>query len=316
MDIRAGARIVLDQCLGAKRGESLLVVTDTDKRAIGEALFDEGRGMGLEAVLLVMEPGRVHGAEPPAVVAEAMTKADIVLCPTASSLTHTRARKQASERGARIATMPGITEEMFTQGAITADYAEVAKLTDRLTAMLDRAEHVRVEKEGRVLELSIAGRKGISSNGLLRTRGASGNLPTGEAYIAPVEGSASGRILFDGSVAGIGVLSAPLEVAVEHGKAVGFEGPDARRLEELLGASEQARNVGELGIGTNPKARLIGTILEDEKIYGTVHIAFGSNATFGGAVSAGVHIDGIMLAPTLALDGKVVVRDGRIRLED
>jgi leucyl aminopeptidase (aminopeptidase T) len=315
MDMAGGTKIVLGQCLAASAGESLLVVTDTEKRTIGEALFQEGLRMGLKAVLMVMQPSGVHGGEPAAMVAEAMKKADIVVCPTEHSLTHTRARKEASDCGARIATMPGITEEMFTQGAITADYQEVARLTDRLTSLLDRAESVRIEKEGRVLELSIRGRKGISSNGLLHARGASGNLPTGEAYIAPVEGSASGRVLFDGSVAGIGVLAAPLEVTIEGGKAVKFEGRDARRLESLLGASEDARNVGELGIGTNPKARLIGTVLEDEKVYGTVHIAFGSNATFGGAISAGVHIDGVILSPTLSLDGRVVVRDGKVLLD-
>ncbi|MFA6506421.1 MAG: hypothetical protein WCT14_09995, partial [Treponemataceae bacterium] len=70
--------------------------------------------------------------------------------------------------------------------------------------------------------------------------------------------------------------------------------------------------VAELGIGTNDKATLIGNLLEDEKVYGTVHLAFGSNATFGGTISAGVHIDGIMLNPTLTVDGRVIVRGGKV----
>lgn len=311
MDIGKGADIVLKSCMAARAGERFLVVTDTGKRAIGEALFEAGLRLGLRSTLLVMEPTGQSGAEPLPAVAEAMKASDIVVCPTTRSLTHTAARKAACAAGARVATMPGITEQMFGRGAITADYRKVAELSDRLTELLTQAQEVRIEKEGRVLELSIKGRKAISSNGLYHSAGSSGNLPTGESYIAPVEGTARGRLLFDGSLAEFGLLHGPLEVAVEDGRAVSFSGPDAAWLEAKL-ATPEARNVGELGIGTNDKAVLSGILLEDEKVYGTVHIAFGSNATFGGTVSAGIHIDGVMKTCVLSLDGKVVVRDGRI----
>jgi leucyl aminopeptidase (aminopeptidase T) len=252
-----------------------------------------------------------HGAEPPALAAEAMKNADIVVCPTRFSLTHTAARKAACGRGARVATMPDITEDMFGAGAITADYREVAVLSDRIADILSRGERVRIEKDGRVLEMSLAGRNGISSSGLYHLPGSSGNLPTGEAYIAPLEGTAEGSIVIDGSLAGLGVVSGPLEVRIEKGLAVGFSGPDAGWLEAKL-PSPEARNVGELGIGTNEKARLIGNLLEDEKVYGTIHVAFGTNATFGGTVSAGVHIDGIVLGATLTVDGRVVVAGGKV----
>jgi leucyl aminopeptidase (aminopeptidase T) len=311
MDIRKGARIVIADCLGGKKGETLLVVTDDAKKTIGEALFAEAAALGLKAHLLVMPETGTNGAEPPALVAEAMKNADIVVCPTRFSLTHTAARKAACEKGARIATMPDISEEMFSSGAITADYKEVAVLSDRVTALLTRGERVRIEKDGRVLEMSIAGRKGISSSGLYHSPGSSGNLPTGESYIAPVEGTAEGKIVIDGSLAERGVVTGPLEVAIEKGVAVGFTGPDGNWLEEKL-STPSSRNVGELGIGTNGKARLIGNLLEDEKVYGTIHVAFGSNATFGGTVSAGVHIDGIVLGATLSIDGRVVVKDGKV----
>jgi leucyl aminopeptidase (aminopeptidase T) len=312
MQIHKGARIVLLDCLAAKPGEQLLVVTDTDKRAIGEMLFEAGGLLGLKSVLLVMEPTAVHGAEPPTAVAEAMKHCDLAVCPTRYALTQTQARKEACQRGARIATMPNISKEMFSSGAITADYAQIATLTDRLKERLDRASRVRIEYRGRVLELSIEGRLAVSSNGRYHDPGSSGNLPTGEAYLAPLESSAQGRLFIDGSLAELGLLSSPLEVEVVNGRAVTFSGLQAKSLEQLLGLSEEARNIGELGIGTNPKARLSGTILEDEKIYGTAHIAFGSNATFGGTVNAGVHIDGIMLKPAVYLDGELLVQDGKI----
>jgi leucyl aminopeptidase (aminopeptidase T) len=312
MDIESVARIVFLDCLGAKPGKQLLVVTDTEKKDVGEILFEAARVLGLKAVLLVMESTAAHGAEPPSAVAEAMKHCDLVVCPTRYSLTHTRARMEACQQGARIATMPNISEEMFSSGAMTADYGQIAYFTDRLKERLDRASRVRIEYRGRVLELSIEGRLAISSNGRFHDPGSSGNLPTGEAYLAPVEGSAEGRLLIDGSLAELGLLSSPLEVVVEKGRAIDFSGPDAKSLEHLLGPVEEARNIGELGIGTNPKARLSGNILVDEKIYGTAHIAFGSNATFGGLINAGVHIDGIMIKPAVYLDGELLVQDGKI----
>jgi leucyl aminopeptidase (aminopeptidase T) len=314
MSMDKGAEIILKTCMAAKPGESVLVVTDTVKREIGQVLFEKALQLELEAVMLVMKPTGVPGKEPPEVVAEAMKKCDIVLCPTQDSLTHTQARKAACDSGARIATMPGITEDMFSKGALTADYREVAALSDRVTELLNQAETVRIEKEGKSLTMSIKGRRGISSRGLFHQPGSSGNLPTGEAYIAPVEGTAEGETIIDGSIANIGVLKAPLQVNVEKGLAVGFKGPDGERLGKMLGPKQSARNIGELGIGTNRMACLVGNILEDEKVYGTVHIAFGSNATFGGLTQAGIHIDGIILKPRLYLDEMLVVEDGKILL--
>lgn len=314
MSLNEGAEIILKSCLAAKPGERVLIVTDLAKRDIGQTLFEKAIQLDLDAMMLVMKPTGVHGKEPPEAVAEAMKKCDIVLCPTQFSLTHTQARKAACDNGARIATMPGITEDMFSKGALTADYREIAVLSDRVTELLNQAETARIEKEGKSLTMSIKGRRGISSRGLYNQPGSSGNLPTGEAYIAPVEGTAEGEIIVDGSIANIGLLKAPLLVHVEKGMAVSFKGPDAERLEKILGQNQKARNIGELGIGTNPMARLIGNILEDEKVYGTVHIAFGSNATFGGLTQAGIHIDGIILKPSLYLDEKLVVENGEILL--
>jgi leucyl aminopeptidase (aminopeptidase T) len=310
-DIRKGARTVIKDCMGAKAGESFLVITDPTREEIGRALYEEALELGLAAHYHVMPERGTDGAEPALLVAAAMKEADIVVCPTAFSLTHTAARKEAAARGARIATMPGITADMFGAGAITADYKTVAALSDTVAKVLTEGETARIEKDGHVLELSLKGRSGISSNGLYLKPGDSGNLPTGEGYIAPVEGSARGSIVVDGSLAGFGKVTGPLEITIEDGKAVSFAGPEAAWLENKLKSAE-ARNVAELGVGTNDKARLTGIILEDEKVYGTIHIAFGSNNTFGGAVAAGIHIDGIILGAVLTVDGKVLVKDGRV----
>lgn len=308
---RAGGDL-LRTCMGLKQGESLLVVTDLPTRRIGEALFEGGMQSGANALLMVMQPTGRNGAEPPDAVAAAMKRAEVVVCPTQFSLTHTQARLEASKAGARIATMPGITEEMFFKGAVSADYAAVAELSQKVTDRLSRASEARLVKGGTELVMSLEGRRAVASTGLYRERGQSGNLPTGEAYIAPVEGTASGTTIIDGSIAGIGPLREPVTVRLERGLLVDADGSDGRRLLEMLGDSPEARNLGELGVGTNDRARITGVILEDEKVYGTVHLAFGDNSTFGGNTRAGVHIDGIILEPDLYLNGELVASSGRL----
>lgn len=314
MSLESGASVVLEQCLAVKPGEKVLIVTDTRKEGIGRALFSKAIELKSEAIMMVMLPRTRHGEEPPGPVAEAMKRADVVICPTEYSLTHTQARREACEAGARIATMPGITEEMFSEGAMTADYRELAELTAKVADLLTKAETASIENCGKRLTLSLRGRRALASTGLIHKPGEFGNLPTGEAYIAPVEGTANGELIVDGSIAGIGVLKSPLRMEIEDGIAVGIHGDSAAELERILGDRAEARNIAELGIGTNKKARLIGIALEDEKIYGTAHIALGDNSTFGGTVRAGVHIDCILLRPTIYLDDEKVAEGGELRV--
>lgn len=302
---------VLKDCLGLVSGELLAVVADDDKRELAESLYEAGKRLGAESMLLIMQPRSKSGEEPPAPVAEAMVKADVAVCITTHSMTHTAARKQAAAAGTRVATMPGMTDDMFSNGAITADYAQVKELTEQVAALLSAGREVRVEKDGLSLSFSIAGRDGVLSTGLYLNPGESGNLPSGEAYIAPVEGTAAGQIKVDGSIAGIGALNSPLVLTVEQGRLTAAEGDGGDKLLEMLGAGD-GRFLGEFGIGTNNKARITGVVLEDEKVYGTIHVAFGSNNTFGGIVAAGVHIDAVVMKPDVYIDGKIIMRAGEL----
>lgn len=310
MSLKTGSRVVLKDCLGVKTDEKVLIVTDDLKLEIGRALYEESKDMGAEAVMMVMKPRKVSGQEPPSIVAKAMEDADVIICPTSASLTHTNARINAVKNGARVATMPGITEDMFSEGAITADYSEVEKLTLKITDLLTAGETVRIVKESCTLTMSLKGRKGIASTGVYKEPRTSGNLPSGEAYIAPVEGTANGEMIIDGSMVGVGKLDEPLYVRIEDGKLVEIKGKDAGKLQILL-ENERNSSLGELGIGTNMNAKLCGIILEDEKVYGTVHIAFGTNTSFGGTVKADCHMDGIILNPDLYIDDRLIIKEGR-----
>jgi leucyl aminopeptidase (aminopeptidase T) len=307
------ARSILESNLALQAGERLVVVTDTETESIGHALFLAGTEVTADAVLVVIPPTGRNGKEPPGAAAAAMALADVLVCPTRFSLSHTQARARATERGARVATMPGIHADMFFDGPITADHTEVERRTERLKELLSGADRVQIESgESAVLTFSIAGRAGRGSTGRFLTAGSWGNLPSGEAYIAPVEGTASGELVVNASAAGLGVLDEPMHLRISDGLLVDASGDAGAKLLELLGDRPQARNVAEFGIGTNDKARITGVILEDEKKAGTIHIAFGDNSTFGGTVEAGVHIDTVILAPEVILGDTRILTGGEL----
>jgi leucyl aminopeptidase (aminopeptidase T) len=304
---------VLEANLAVQPGERLVVVTDTLTEEIGTALFRAGVDIGAESVLVVIPPTGRNGKEPPAAAAGAMATADVLVCPTRYSLSHTRARARATENGARVATMPGIHAEMFFDGPIRADHAEVERRTERLKQIISGADDVRIESgDGAVLTFSVSGRDGRGSTGRFLTSGAWGNLPSGEAYVAPLEGTAAGELVVNASVAGIGILDEPMRLRIAEGKLVAADGDAGARLLELLGETPESRNVAEFGIGTNDRARITGVILEDEKKAGTIHIAFGDNSTFGGTVEAGVHIDTVILGPDVTVGETRILTGGEL----
>ena len=244
------AEDVLTSCLAVKTGEEVLIITDDSRKEIGEAIYEAAGNLGCEKLLMVMKEREVSGQEPPKAIAAAMKAADVVIVPTAQSLTHTNARIEAAKAGTRVATMPGITKEMFSRGAMTADYNEVEKLTAKVTEMLTRASRARIEKDGYVLNINISGRNGVPSPGVYREAGKCGNLPSGEAYIAPLEDGSDGEMIIDGSMVGIGKLESPLHMTISGGKLRSVTGEKSENLDILL-KNEINGTVCELGIGTN-----------------------------------------------------------------
>jgi len=180
--------ITLKQCLGVREGETVIIITDEPERKIGHHLWMKAKELNTEAIYIEIIPRKIHGEEPPKPVAEAMRVADVVIAPTSKSITHTLAKKEACEKGARIATLPGITEEIFIR-TMSANYEEILALTNKIADILDNGNTVHITTNlGTDLEFSIKGRKARRSTGIYRKPGECGNLPGAEAYIAPVEG--------------------------------------------------------------------------------------------------------------------------------
>lgn len=314
-ELLEAAAAVVRAHLGVQPGERVVVVTDEARRDIGMALFGAAQESGAEAMFIEMIERPNHGAEPPGAVAAAMLEGDVILLPTSKSLSHTAARKAASDTGARIASMPLITEDMMIR-ALRADPARLKRLGAAYAQALTEGETARLTAPGGTdCMFELAGREAISDDGDLTAAGAFGNLPAGEAFIAPVEGKTEGVIVFDGSLSPDGAVAAPVTVEVSGGRAVDVTGgpvPLFASLPEDYGPD--AWEVAELGIGTNDRAIVTGNILEDEKVASTVHVAFGNNATIGGVTQVASHHDGVILDATLEIDGEVILRGGDLLL--
>ncbi|MEA4852899.1 MAG: aminopeptidase [Christensenella sp.] len=307
--VRAAKSLIKD-CLGAKKDETILVATDDGKIDIAYCFAKAGRELGIETVL-VDSHAQAKG-EPSKMVADAMLEADVEFLITTMSYSHTNARIAANKKGARVASMPMMTMEL-ADNYLDGDYKFIQTVTKKLADMIDKTKVVRVVTEaGTDLTFKLGGRKCEIDDGNLTQPGCIGNLPAGEAYIAPVETTGDGVLVIDGVIAYLGQVKDSVKLTLEGGRIREIEGGvSAQELRDFLKDKDsEATGIAEFGIGTNPKAKLIGSPLLDEKVWGTIHIAFGTNKSMGGERESNIHYDCIINEPTVYLDGVKILDKG------
>mgnify|MGYP006272403615 FL=1 len=307
-DLRVAAETAIHQCLDLGDDESLAVVTDDKREAIGEALYAVASEVTADASVVRYPPASQHGEEPPAPVAAAMREADAFLAPTTKSLSHTRARGAACEAGARGATLPGITREVFVSG-LEADYEAIARHCDDVLEQVGDADEIRVTTEaGTDITVEPGDREFLADTGDVSEAGSFSNLPAGEVFVSPED--ANGTYVVDGTMMPYGLLEGrQLRFEVKDGFVTEISDDEVRAQVEAAAedVGRDAYNLAELGIGTNVGvADLVGSVLLDEKAAGTVHIAIGDDAGIGGDTDAPLHLDGIVTEPTVWADGKEV----------
>ena len=306
---------VVERCLRVQPGETVLVVADPDSTAIGQALLAAALAAGGDAVLTILPPKPSRGTEPPAPVAAAFAAADVFIAPCLPSLSHTSARKRACEAGHRGATLPGVTAEMLAR-LMGTDFDALAARCRAVAALLTEAADAHLTcPRGTDLRLDLRDRAGISDEGDLAAPGAFGNLPCGEGFTSPAGGEGT---IATSALAGVGLTDEPVLLAVRDGALAGAEGADdaaARFLAILDAHGPPGRNLAELGVGTNDRATVTGNILEDEKILGTAHVAFGASAGIGGTVTVPVHLDVVVFEPSLRIGETQVLDGGRWLLD-
>ncbi|HZX45203.1 MAG TPA: aminopeptidase [Candidatus Nanoarchaeia archaeon] len=295
--------------LAVKKNERVLVVIDRRKRKLGRLFLAAGKDFSPCIDLMEIPVGKVNGEEPPSAVAKQMQKHDVLILLTTKSLTHTNARKNACRKGARVASLPDATEDMLKR-TLSVDYRLMHKRIAEISDVLDKGKIVRiVTPAGTDLLFSIKGRRAYGrESGIFTRKGRYGNLPDGESFIAPVEGSASGVFIIDGSIGSMGMVDRPVKVFVQKGSVLKIAGGKAAKvlMKQLNDAGNKAKNIAEFGIGMNDSAKITGNMLEDEKVIGTCHIALGNNSGFGGKVDVPLHIDCLIKKPVIYIDEKLL----------
>lgn len=315
------ALTVIDTCMDLRRGENILIVCDPTTTDIGQALHDAASLRSDRVLLIVMPKGRHHGEEPPAPVANLMRQQQVVIAPTKYSLTHTRAVRQAIKDGARVATMPGMSVEMFTEGGMSADFNIIKKNIGEMNAVLRRKRFVNVKSSnGTNVTFEVNWREWkLDDNGICNRPRMLTNLPAGKIFTLPREGTMNGTIVIDGSWDS-DLVDEPVVLQIENGLVVDVKGGTAAaQIRQTFGEAakrlkskeqENVWTIAEFGFGMNPNARLMGNVLEDEKRLGTAYFSIGDNTALGGTAAVGIQISGVLASPSIWLDEMPLLEDG------
>jgi aminopeptidase len=317
------ARSVIRTCLQVRPFEPVLIVTDPDSSTIGRALYEAAAEVTDRTLMMMMPTSHKKGSEPPDYVAELMRKQDVVILATKSSLTHTKARINASRTGrTRIISMPGISELMFSSGGMTADYNALQKEISGFTSIFRRKRDVRVTSVGGTdITFSIGAKWRTDDNGICNRPGQVMNLPSGRVFVFPKEDSMNGKIVIDGSWEG-NLLEEPISMDIENGVIVNMSnnqlGGEINAIFDEIGKSLNkskagiVKTVAEFGFGMNSRAKVVGNLLEDQVVRGAAHFVFGDNSAYGGKNNIGLQMRGVVLKPNIELQDIDLVKEGKI----
>jgi len=317
-----GAMKVVRECAGVRRGEKVLILTDPERTEVASLVAAAARDSGAEVVIAVITSGKFDGGEPPELVMPAMQAADVIFSILSRSITHSRAVKAALQAGARHLSMTRFEPHHLYRGGIRADFLAQKPVCDEMARRLGEASTARLtSKAGTDLVMSLAGRRGNSHPCVVREPGRHTSIINIEANIAPVEGTAEGTLVIDGSIPNfdIGPVSEPVIMTVRQGRVADIRGGrEARRLAQILESANDPNVylIAQLAIGLNPECREFnGSVGNDHGVYGSVHIGIGTSENLGGQHRASLHFDAAMYAPTLELDGVPVLRDGQVLID-
>ncbi len=321
------AKQAMIHTMDLKSGESVLIVTDSMRKTVGEAFAKAAEAAGAVSELYFLPDEKRPLSEIPKDLPPLLEGRNVVINAFIGMAEETPFRikwikKVVEPRDKRLGHAPGITEDMMLHGPMNIDYAEMKDLVNRMLKAMEGAKSAHVTSPaGTDLTLNIEDRGFMTD--VYITNEHWGNLPAGEIWCGPHEDGADGVFVCDGSIGDIGMVKKPLKITVEKGKIANLESKDSdlvAKVKELTDVDEWASVIGELGIGLNPGARITGNLLEDEKAFHTIHIAFGNNDEMpGGENPSETHRDFLTKNPTLVVTYKngsqrTLIEDGEVQV--
>ena len=311
-----GCEVLLFTCAGVKKDEKVLVITDEGGKEIGGLMYACASAFA-DTTLARMSNRNTHGSEPTDAIAAAMAASDVIFSATTLSLYNTTARINACKAGARFVNMVDYSVKMLEEGCLFIDFEKTRELVDTIAARIVGERCTITTPAGTNITTSISGRKAVRGYGIADKPGMASSPPDIETAVGPADDSAEGILVIDGSIPlpGLGIIKEPVTIKVSKGFITSIEGgAEAKILEKNLKKLNDNRVylIAEIGFGMNTKASISGRMLEDEGVFGTIHIGIGNNLSYGGSNATPIHIDLIMKNPTYVVDGKTVLNNGKI----
>jgi leucyl aminopeptidase (aminopeptidase T) len=323
-----GAKIVLENCFGVTPGMEVLIITDTKMIHTGEVLARAAQAAEAEVTTAVMSPRKRDGEEPPRIIASAVKGSDLCIYATQYILSHTKAIQEARAVGVII---EGITEgrdeRLGEFNTTIEDLTKMKETNQKLVNALTGGDKIRITTpSGSDLTLSIKGRMVLSLGPRFPKNPENFSedflfpdwMGFAEVPVAPVKGSTNGVYVVDAYMQSVGGIREPIVWKIREGKVVEISGGDeAERLKELIrGADKNATNIAELSLGTN---HVISKVLRgnsfDKVILGTMHIGIGTNVgILRGETKSDIHVDGVSRNPTVTIDGKTIMKNGKLSI--
>jgi len=305
---------ILFECLKLTSTDSCLILVDEATDDLGELLFARAQKSKVDVALLKIKSAGVRSVEPSPAIVNMMKQASAVLSFTGQSLVHSRALKQVCYNGCRVLCIFPVSDQCLARVANT-NFEFINKKSRKLSDLFSIGRRIRLTTSaGTDLTIPVARHKGSANTGIVDSPGMFCILPSGEAHITPDRRGTNGVLVVDGSIPSIGILEQPVVIHIKDGYAYQLTGGEqVTQLRKILKPfGKQSRNIAEFGIGTNPNAILTGVSIEDEKVLGAAHIALGSPEYESGIQKGNIHLDLILKNPTVDIDKRIVVEEGKL----
>jgi leucyl aminopeptidase (aminopeptidase T) len=308
--------VLLTTCSNSQKDENILFVTDDTSLEVARVMWSAAKDYKYKSIV-TMSDRTMHGQEPTKIVAAAMVSADVIFGITKFSLFHTEARRKAVANGGRFVNMVDYTISMLEKGGLYVDFIAQGKVADKVAEQIV-GETIRITTAtGTNITAKITGRPAVPQYARSLEKGTSSSPPDIECAVGPLEDTASGVVVIDGSIPHpeLGLITDEIKLTLENGKIVDISGgKQAQILAKIMKDfnDPKAYYLGEIGIGLNPMCTLNGRMLEDEGCMGTVHFGFGSNTSFFGIIESRFHLDMVFVAPTVTVDGNIILANGKL----
>lgn len=309
--------VLLTTCSDCKIDENILIVTDPTSFEVAKIMWD-AMGDYKNKSIVLMDERTMHGQDTNKVVAAAMAKADVIFGCTKFSLFHSQARRDAVANGARFVNMVDYNVEMMEKGGLYCDFEEIGKVCTEVAKKLEGGKVCHITTaNGSDFTCSIADRSPTPQYARSLVAGASSSPPDVECATCAVEGTGEGVVYIDGSIPHpeLGLITDEIKLTIKKGLIVDITGGDqAQKLKRIMEEFNDPNvyNIGEIGLGLNTMCELNGRMLEDEGCGGTIHFGCGDNRGFGGTVASAYHLDMVFRNPSMTVDGKVILDQGKV----